>query len=90
MTFSVSVKHKKDKKIFLHIELTYFYQGNKSRLHILSVVCCTIKHEASAEGDWKKYLHFQQNTCLTFSAMARTAELNYNRNKLSSLKYVRT
>ena len=37
MTFSVSVKHKKDSKLFLHIKLTYSYQGNKARIHKLSV-----------------------------------------------------
>ena len=37
MTFSFSVKHKKDKKIFLHIDLTYFYQNNKMHIHTLSV-----------------------------------------------------
>ena len=39
MTFSVSVKHKKDKKLFLHIDLLpYSYQDNKTRMHTLSVV----------------------------------------------------
>ena len=32
----VSVEHKKDKKIFLHIDLTYLYQGNKMSIHTLS------------------------------------------------------
>ena len=38
MMFSVSVKHKKDKKIFLHIDLTYSYEGSKTYMHILAVV----------------------------------------------------
>ena len=38
ITFSVSVKHKKDKKLFLHIDLTYFCQGNKTHIHTMPVV----------------------------------------------------
>ena len=49
MTFSVTiVNHKKDKKLFLHTDLTYSIK----RVFIpLSVVCCTIKHSASTERD---------------------------------------
>ena len=36
--FSVSVKHKKEKEIFLHIDLIFPYQGNKTRIKTLSVV----------------------------------------------------
>ena len=38
MTFSFSVKHKQDKKVFLHIDLTFSYQDNKTPIHTLSVV----------------------------------------------------
>ena len=31
------MKHKKDKQLFLHIDLKYFYQGNKTRVHTLSL-----------------------------------------------------
>ena len=53
MTFSVtSVKHKKDKKLFLHADLTYSFTKAIKRVFItLSVVCCTIKHSASTERD---------------------------------------
>ena len=38
--------------------------------------CCTIKHSASTEWDWNKYLHFQQMTSehllFNFSLMACT------------------
>ena len=41
MKFSVSVKHKKKQKIFLHVDLTLFlqfHQGNNTCIHILPVV----------------------------------------------------
>ena len=72
MTFSITKKHKKDKKIILHLDLNYFYQGNKTCIYTLSVVVQSSKHAASTERDWNKYLHFQQSACLTFTAMART------------------
>ena len=32
----------------------FFYQDNKTRIHTLSVVFCTIKHSVSTEKDWNK------------------------------------
>ena len=70
MTFSVSVKHKKDNKLFLHIELNYSYQGNKARIHKLSVVVqSSIKLQQKKTGT---------NIYLTFTVMVSTTELNYN------------
>ena len=31
------MKYKKDKQLFLHTDLKYFYQGNKTRVHTLSL-----------------------------------------------------
>ena len=70
MTFSVSVKHKKDNKLFLHIELTYSYQGNKTHIHKLSIVVqSSIKLQQKKTGT---------NIYLTFTVMVSTTELNYN------------
>ena len=44
----------------------------------LPYIVCTIKHAASTERDWNKNLCLQQSACSTFTAMARTTELNYN------------
>ena len=89
-TFSVSVKHKKDKNLFLHINLTYSYKGNKTRIDTLSVVTHAASkesiHAASTERDWNKYLHFQQSSCLTFTIMACTNELHFMKRRYGKVQ----
>ena len=83
MTFSVSVKHKKDKNLFLHIDLTtYSYKGNKTRIDTFSV----LTHAASTGRDWNKYLHFQQSSCLSFTIMACTNELHFTKRRYGKVQ----
>ena len=69
MTFSVtSVKHKKDKKLFLHVDLTHYFTKAIKRVFIpllLFVVQSSIQLQQK-ETETNSYLHFQQSTCLTF------------------------
>ena len=61
-------KHKKDKKNFLHIALTYF-QGNKTCRHTYTV-CCVLHNQPCSSTELRKtetnmYIQIhQQNTCL--------------------------
>ena len=68
MTFFVSLMHKKDKKLFLHIDLnfdlTHFYRGKKMRIHTLLLLYN--QHAASTERKWNKYVHFQQSPCFLY------------------------
>ena len=69
MTFSVtSVKHKKDKKLFLHVDLTHYFTKAIKHVFIpllLFVVQSSIQLQQK-ETETNSYLHFQQSTCLTF------------------------
>ena len=59
MTFSVSVKHKKDEKLFLHINLTYSFTRATKRVFIhclLFVVQSSIQLQQKESGT-NSYLH---------------------------------
>ena len=49
-------KHQKDKKLRLHIDLTY-YQGNKMYAYI--ALCVVQSSMQLQQKDWNKYVYFQ-------------------------------
>ena len=77
ITLSFSLKHKKDQKNISAYRLNlFFYQGNKTSIHTLSVlfvVQSNIQLQQKEAGT-NRYLHFQQSAYLTFLSWG--AQLN--------------
>ena len=63
MTFSISVKHKKDKKLFLHIDLTYSFTKAIKHvfIHCLLLVVQSSTQPQQKETGTNSYLHFLQS-----------------------------
>ena len=76
MTFSVIVKHKKEKKI-LHIDLTYSF--TKAIKHIF-IHCCLLYNQAFRfnRKRLKQIATFSAECQFNFSVMVHTTELNYS------------